>query len=114
MKTIGLKDAYGRLGDCVAVIVDNDALVYPSLSEIENDPKNQFLYLSWENKGKEYSVKCIEQNNQMLYPPDRNLYIESRLHMFVKGLPLGVTLGFRENEKEIKKKLYSQVVTTEE
>lgn len=41
-------------------------------------------------------------------------YIESRLHMFVKGLPLGVTLGLRENEKEIKKKLYSQIVTTEE
>jgi hypothetical protein len=41
-------------------------------------------------------------------------YIESRIHMFVKGLPHGVTLGFRENEKEIRKKLYSQVVTPEE
>lgn len=70
MKTIGLKDAYGRLGDCVAVIVDNDALVYPSLSEIENDPENQFLYLSWEDKGKEYSVKCMEQNNQTVKVSD--------------------------------------------
>lgn len=40
-------------------------------------------------------------------------YFESRLHMFVKGLPPGVTLGLRENEKEIKEKLYSQVVRNE-
>ena len=34
-------------------------------------------------------------------------YIESRLHMFVKGLPPDIRLGLRENEKEIKEKLYS-------
>lgn len=37
-------------------------------------------------------------------------YIESRIHIFVKGLPPDVRLGLRENEKEIKEKLYSQLV----
>jgi hypothetical protein len=70
MKTIGLKQAYNRLVDSAAVIVDNDALVYPSLGGIENDPENQFLYLSWEVEGQEYSVKCIEQNNQTVKVTD--------------------------------------------
>lgn len=33
-------------------------------------------------------------------------YIESRIHTFVKGLPLGLTLGLKEREKK-KEKLYS-------
>lgn len=33
-------------------------------------------------------------------------YIESRIHMFVQGLPPDVRLGLRENEKKIKQKLY--------
>jgi hypothetical protein len=37
-------------------------------------------------------------------------YIESRLHMFVKGLPPDIRLGLRENEKEIKEKLYKEVL----
>ena len=70
MKKIGLKEAYRRLVDSAAVIVDNDALVYPSLGGIENNPENQFLYLSWEVEGQEYSVKCIEQNNQVVKVTD--------------------------------------------
>jgi hypothetical protein len=70
MKTIGLKQAYNRLKESVAVIVDNDALVYPSLADIENNPENQFLYLFWELDGQEYSVKCIEQNNQTIKTTD--------------------------------------------
>ena len=70
MKTIGLKVAYRRLNECAAVIVDNDALIYPSLADIQNDPENQFLYLSWEVEGQEYSVKCMEQNNQTIKTTD--------------------------------------------
>jgi len=36
-------------------------------------------------------------------------YIESRLHMFVKGLPPDIKLGLRDNEKEIKEKLYDSL-----
>lgn len=48
-------------------------------------------------------------------------YIESRVYTFVQGLPPDVTIGIRyvtidlsEKEKEIKEKLYSQVVTPKE
>lgn len=70
MKTIGLKQAYNRLQESAAVIVDNDALVYPSLGGIENNPENEFLYLSWEVEGQEYRVKCIEKNNQTIKVSD--------------------------------------------
>jgi hypothetical protein len=70
MKTIGLKQAYNRLQESAAVIVDNDALVYPSLGGIENNPENEFLYLSWEVEGQEYRVKCIEKNNQTVKVSD--------------------------------------------
>jgi hypothetical protein len=70
MKTITLKQAFNRLKESSAVIVDNDALVYPSLADIENNPENQFLYLFWELDGQEYSVKCIEQNNQTVKVTD--------------------------------------------
>jgi hypothetical protein len=70
MKTIGLKEAYKRLKESVAVIVDNDALVYPSLADIENNPENEFLYLSWEEYGRKHSVRCMEQNNQTIKTTD--------------------------------------------
>ena len=70
MKKIGLKEAYRRLVDSAAVIVDNDALVYPSLGGIENNPENEFLYLSWEEYGRKHSVRCMEQNNQTIKVTD--------------------------------------------
>lgn len=70
MKTIGLKEAYNRLVESAAVIVDNDALVYPSLGGIENSPENEFLYLSWDVEGQTFSVKCMEQNNQTVKVTD--------------------------------------------
>ena len=36
-------------------------------------------------------------------------YIESRIHTFVKGLPLGVTIDLKEREKEIKEELYNAI-----
>jgi hypothetical protein len=70
MKTIGLKEAHRRLVDCSAVIVDNNAVLYPSLADIENTPENQFLYLSWNDEGQVFSVKCMERNNQTVKVSD--------------------------------------------
>ena len=39
-------------------------------------------------------------------------YIESRIHTFVQGLPPNITIGLSEREKEIKEKIYNQVVTS--
>jgi hypothetical protein len=70
MKTIKLKEAYDRLKESSAVIVDNDALIYPSLADIKNEPDNQFLYLSWWTDGLQYVVKCMEENNQTVKVTD--------------------------------------------
>ena len=71
MKKITLKQAFNRLKESAAVIVDNDALVYPSLADIKNEPDNQFLYLSWwDVDGLGYVVKCMEENNQTVKVTD--------------------------------------------
>jgi len=70
MKTITLKQAFNRLKESSAVIVDNDALIYPSLADIKNEPDNQFLYLSWWTDGLQYVVKCMEENNQTVKVSD--------------------------------------------
>jgi hypothetical protein len=70
MKTITLKQAFKRLKESSAVIVDNDALIYPSLANIKNEPDNQFLYLSWWTDGLQYVVKCMEENNQTVKVTD--------------------------------------------
>lgn len=41
-------------------------------------------------------------------------YIESRVHALAKDYPPDIKLRLSEREKEIKEKLYSQVVITEE
>lgn len=70
MKTIELKDAHGRLQDCAAVIVDNNALVFPCLEDLRKMAENEFLYLSWEMAGREHSLKFMEQNNQTVKVSD--------------------------------------------
>jgi hypothetical protein len=70
MKSITLKQAFNRLKESAAVIVDNDTLVYPSLADIENTSENQFLYISWEEEGKKHSIKFMEENNQTVKVTD--------------------------------------------
>lgn len=64
MKTITLKEAFQILEDASAIIVDDSTLVYPSLSELEDDELNEFMYLSWDDEGLGYNVKFNEGENQ--------------------------------------------------
>jgi hypothetical protein len=64
MKTITLKEAYQILEDANAVIIDNDVVLYPSLSELEDDETNEFLYFQWEDEGQGYNLKFNEGDNQ--------------------------------------------------
>jgi len=65
MKTITLKEAHDILSDCSAVILDGNALMYPYTADLEDDPTNEFLYLSWtDEEGLSYNVKFVEENNQ--------------------------------------------------
>lgn len=65
MKTISLIQAYALLTAAKAVIVDQSALVYPSLDGLIHDPENEFLYLSWMNEDGESSyAKFLEGENE--------------------------------------------------
>jgi hypothetical protein len=65
MKKIPLKQAYNRLRECSAVIVDNDVVTYPSLADLTGEKENEFLYVSWDDDaGFTYAVKFVEENNQ--------------------------------------------------
>lgn len=64
-KTISLKEAHQILEECSAVIADDNALTYPSLSDLEDDDSNEFLYISWtDDEGLTYSAKFQEGENQ--------------------------------------------------
>ena len=64
MKKITLKEAYQILEDASAIIIDDSTLVYPSLSELEDDELNEFMYLSWDDEGLGYYLKFLEGDNQ--------------------------------------------------
>ena len=63
MKTITLKEAYCILSLATAVIIDENALVYPALWELTGEGENEFLYLLWEDEGCDYSLKFAEEDN---------------------------------------------------
>ncbi len=64
MKKITLKEAYQILEDANAIIIDNDVVLYPSLSDLEDDDTNEFLFLRWDDGGLEYTLKFLEGDNQ--------------------------------------------------
>lgn len=66
MKNITLSEALKILQDCSAIIFDDNALIYPSLSDLENDADNEFMYISWEEDSMEYSTKFAEGQNQIV------------------------------------------------
>lgn len=61
---IPLQKAYQILEDASAVIIDGSVLLYPALSELEDDELNEFLYFQWEEEGLEYNLKFNEGDNQ--------------------------------------------------
>jgi hypothetical protein len=64
MKTITLTEAHRILEDASAIILDGSVLVYPSLSDLEDDDTNEFLYIQWEDEGEGYNLKFMEGDNQ--------------------------------------------------
>jgi hypothetical protein len=63
MKTISLDQAYHILENAFAVIVDDNVLVYFSLSQLTDDDDNEFMYLSWTDYGREYNLKFTQGDN---------------------------------------------------
>ena len=64
--SIPLKEAHRLLENAAAVIVNNDALMYASVAALEGSEENEFLYLSWEVEGLEYSLKFAEGDNKLV------------------------------------------------
>jgi hypothetical protein len=63
---IPLKEAHRILENAAAIIVNNDALVYASVDELEDSEENEFLHLSWEVNGLQYSLKFAEGDNKQV------------------------------------------------
>ena len=74
MKTITLQEAYYIISLASAVIIDGDALCYPSLWDLTGEPENQFLYLSWENDG-DYNLKFCESDNQQVKVDGSDIFL---------------------------------------
>jgi len=70
--TITLVEALNLIENATAVIVNNDALMYASTSELTGDGDNEFLYLGWtDGDGYDYRIKAIESNNQTVEVSDK-------------------------------------------
>lgn len=76
MKTIPLKEAHEILERFTsAVVIDDSVLTYPRLSELKDSEDNEFLYLSWEDEGLEYSLKFSEGKNQMVKVSGSSMFL---------------------------------------
>jgi hypothetical protein len=64
MKTVTLKEAFRILEDASAVIINDEVVLFPSLSELTEDHTNEFLFFRWDWDGNEYSLKFCEGDNQ--------------------------------------------------
>lgn len=76
MKTITLKEAYSILEEASAVIIDDNALTYPSISEIEENDDNEFFYLSWEDEdGYIYDLVFREKDNKSIQISGSSMFL---------------------------------------
>ena len=67
-KSITLQEAYDLIAQSEAIIIDREAVVFPSLWEITNEPENEWLYCSWEDSDyHEFSVTFIEEKQDILF-----------------------------------------------
>ena len=72
MKTIPLKHAHELIEGAPAVIVNHDALMYPSVEDLNGEPDNEFLYVSWTDAdGLLFEIKAVEENNQNVKVTDQ-------------------------------------------
>lgn len=75
MKTISLKEAYEILERFTTAVVIDSVLVYPRLSELKDSEDNEFIYLSWEAEGLEYSLKFSEGKNQSVKVSGSSMFL---------------------------------------
>ena len=64
MKTITLEKAFEILVDADGIVIDDGVILYPSLDKLTGCDENEFMYLSWDDEGLEYSIKFCEGDNR--------------------------------------------------
>jgi hypothetical protein len=74
MKTITLTRAHELLTSASAVVIDN-VVTYPSLAELEDNPANQFLCLTWDDEGLEFAVRFNEEGNAVVNVEGASLWL---------------------------------------
>lgn len=87
MKTITLQEAYDIIKSSKAVIIDDDALCYPSLSELTGDPGNEWLYVGWDDGENEFYTRFIEEEQKISFD-GQSIYMLDYEDSFVKITPL--------------------------
>ena len=76
MKTIPLEEAYKILEDASAIIIDDNVLVYPALSDLEFSDENEFMYLTWSDEdGQGYTLKFEEGDNQQVKVSGSSIFL---------------------------------------
>ncbi len=67
-KKITLQEAFELIGNASAIILNDDALMYPSLWELTGESDNEWLYLGWDDEdGYEYRVTFIEETQDIYF-----------------------------------------------
>lgn len=66
MKKITLEEAFKILENASALVVDDNALVYQSLYDLNGDDDNEFLFLSYTDKRRKdkWHLKFAEKDNR--------------------------------------------------
>lgn len=75
MKKIPLHEALAILQNCSAVIVDDNALTYPSTDELTGDDDNEFLYLAWDDGNQEFCATFTEGDNRMVKVAGSSMFL---------------------------------------
>lgn len=74
-RTITLSEAVAILKSASAVIVDDDAVTYAALSDLDGSDDNEFLQLTWtDSEGSDYSVTCCEEGNSVITVSGTSLF----------------------------------------
>jgi hypothetical protein len=75
MKKISLAQAFNLLDQGNPILLDNNIVCYPQLSQIENNPDNEFLLFAWEEYGRDYCLKFNEGENEIVDISGKSMFL---------------------------------------
>ena len=75
MSVITLGKAWDFLNDCVAVVVNDEQLSFPSLDLLKGEDDNEFLFVGWECDKVKFNMKFLEKDNQEVKVVDFCMYL---------------------------------------